>query len=331
MKLPVCLKLLTLSSLFIQTALTAVSVSTDPVGYKNVTIHGDNKLTFLGIEFIGSAEYVGVVTSAGTNSISVDNASFDNLLDLTESYFLEITSGENEGVNTLLTDWSGNSLITGDDLSGLINVNSDSIKICRLPTISEIFDGVLNGGAGATADLIFMPNPYGEGLITVFYSTGGFSGVGWRQIGAGSADKSNLPIYFSDGLYILKRSPGDVNITTYGTVKLNKTVQIISQGFTPFSTVFPVGTTLANSGLFDPLDPSESISAGTAATADLIFMDSDNDGSIETYYYSTGGFSGVGWRQVGAGSINKSDTPLSSGFGILKRNGEVAITRFAAY
>ena len=68
-----------------------------------------------------------------------------------------------------------------------------------------------------------MPNPDGNDLITLYYSNGGFPGVGWRQAGSGSADKSNLPIYFSDGLYIYKKSPGDAQIVTSGTVKLNPT------------------------------------------------------------------------------------------------------------
>jgi hypothetical protein len=178
-----------------------------------------------------------------------------------------------------------------------------------------------------------MPNPEGDGLIILYYSNGGFTGTGWRQAGLGSADKSNFPIYFSDGLYIFKKSPGDVQIVTSGTVKLNPVKLVVEDGFTPFSTIFPVGTTLANSGLYNPSSPSESISAGSMVTADLVYTDSDEDGVNEVYYYSSGGFTGIGWRQAGGGNADKSNVVLGSGFGIFKRKnpGSILVSRFPSY
>lgn len=308
------------------------SASTDPVGFKTLTVKGNNGITLLGIEFLGESKFTGQVNEVTSNSVLVDGINFDELLDSASSYFLEIVSdGDNDGINTLITGWFGSTINLGDDLTGLIDIGSDTIRIFRLPTISEVFDGVLSGGSATTADLIYMPNPDGSGLTGIYYSTGGFFGVGWRQIGAGSTDKSDLPIYFSDGLYILKRSAGDTRITTSGVVKLNSHQVVVDEGFTTFSTIFPVGTTLSNSGFYDSSSPSKSISAGSATTADLVYTDSDGDGSLEGYYYSSGGFFGVGWRQIGAGSLDKSDIPLGSGFGILRRTSPTMISRSAPY
>lgn len=309
------------------------AVTTDPVGYKTVTIKGDDRLNLIGLEFLTAPAFTGVVTSVGENTLSFSGVDFDSTLESNVSYFLDVTSEGNEGLNTTVVSWSGNTVTLGDDLSSLLVADVDSVQIHSLPTIGEVFGvggDVLEGGSSTLADLILMPNPDGSGLNRYYYSSGGFAGVGWRQVGA-SGDKSNTPIYFSDGLYIYKRSAGDVEITVSGNVKMTSSSVVIEEGFTPFSTIFPSGTTLGNSGLYDAENIANSLSAGSATTADLVLTDSDGDGVIERYYYSSGGFAGAGWRQAG-GSGDKADVPLSSGFAIFRRSSEaVSVSRSPAY
>jgi len=322
----------------------AQSVATGPVGYKTVTIKGDEGLTLLGVEFLTAASYTGQVTGVGTNSVTVSGADFDALLESGKSYFLDLVDSAtvaNIGINTSIVSWSGSTLTIGDDLDGLLDVNADSIAIHELPTIGGLFGvggDILAGGSATTADLIYMPNPDGAGLISVYYSTGGFAGVGWRQVGAGNADKNDLPIYFTDGLYVLKKSSGDVDMTLTGSVKMSSNALVVEEGFTPFSTVFPSGITFSNSGLYDAENPNESITSGSATTADLVYAaaylegDADADGqTIGAYYYSSGGFAGVGWRRVGAGNADMSAAQLGSGFGILKQSGSTVLSRVAPY
>lgn len=310
------------------------TVETDPVGYKNVVVRGDGGLNLIGIEFLEPAVFSGPVSGVGTNTVIADT-SFDTILEGSQSYFLDIVespSPEKVGVNTTVVAWSGNELTIGDDLDGFLTPSSDRISIHRLPTIAEVFgDGgdVLEGGSSTQADLVLIPNPDGSGLNRYYYSTGGFTGVGWRQVGA-SGDKGNTPIYFSDGIYIFKRSSGDAELTFSGSVKTTGSNVAVEEGFTPFSTIFPSGTTLGNSGLFDADNPSNSLASGSATTADLVLVDSDGDGSLERYYYSSGGFTGTGWRQVGS-SGDKSNVELASGFAIFKRSGSVSLERTPSY
>lgn len=323
--------LLTASVLFAFNPLAAVE--TAPVGYKTVTIKGDGSLNLVGIEFLEAAAFVGSVSSVSGNSISVSGQDFDTLLETGENYFIEIANGSNEGVNTLISGWSADSITTADDISSVLSPDSETVNIHRLRTVGEVFGvggDVLEGGSALTGDLILMPNPDGAGLVRLYYSTGGFTGTGWRQVGE-SGDKANTPIYFSDGLYIFKRSAGNVDVQFSGTVKMTSSSVVIDEGFVPYSTVFPSGTTLASSGLFDESNPSQSLNGGSAITADLVFTDSDGDGAIERYYYSSGGFTGTGWRQVG-GSGDKSDVELSSGFAVFRRgSGAIAVNRVPSY
>ncbi|MFP4673271.1 MAG: TIGR02597 family protein [Opitutales bacterium] len=304
------------------------SVATDPVGYKTVTIKGDNGLNIIGIEFLEPPEYSGPVSNFGNNTVTVAGTDFDALLDEGTPYFLEVASGDNEGLSTSIVDWSNDTLTLGDDLSAFTYDENDTVRVHRLLTIEEVFGeggDVLEGGFPIDADLVLIPNPNGEGLNRYYYSTGGFAGTGWRQVGE-SGDKSDVPIYYSDGLYVFKRSAGDVDLVVSGTVKITSSDVVVEEGFTPFSTIYPSGTTLGNSGLYDPNNLSQSIESGFPTTADLVLTDSNGDGSLERYYYSAGGFAGEGWRQVGE-SGDKSSVSLASGFAIFKRSNSVVVKR----
>jgi hypothetical protein len=178
-----------------------------------------------------------------------------------------------------------------------------------------------------------MPDPESSGLIRIYYSNGNFADPtpGWRQVGS-SADKGNLPVYFSDGLFIFKKSEGDVSLVLTGNVKMTPTAVVLEEGYVPYSTIFPSGTTLANSGLYDAEDLANSITPGSFLTADLVLFDSDGDGQTERYYYSSGNFADPtpGWRQVGS-SGDKGSVTLPSAFAVFNRNEAISVSRIPAY
>jgi hypothetical protein len=51
----------------------------------------------------------------------------------------------------------------------------------------------------------------GGGYDQYFYSTGGAGGVGWRKIGAGSADQAGVPL--PDGAFVILRRGPPVTVT----------------------------------------------------------------------------------------------------------------------
>jgi len=298
------------------------SVASGIVGYKTVTIKGDNGLTLLGIEFLETPVYSGPFSSLGTNTMTVSGEDFDALLDENASYFVDVVSGDNEGLNTSIANWSGDTLTLGDDLSAFSFSPNDTVRVHRLRTIGEIFGvggDVLEGGTALQADLVFLPDPLTGELTRYYYSTGGLAGVGWRKLGSPD-DMAETPVYFSDGMLVFKKSAGDAEIVVSGSVKVSSTQTVISDGYSAYSTVFPSGTTLGNSGLHDPDKPSQGISPGGALTADLVLFDSDDDGSLESYYFSTGGLAGVGWRRIGSPD-DMSGVELDTAFTVFRRSG----------
>lgn len=317
------------------TALGQNAIYTEVVGFKTETIRGDGALSYIGINLLADPVYDGTLTAVGENTLDVSSVDFSELLDPLGHYFVDIVSADNAsavGINTSVLHWDGSSLTLADDLSDLLTPGTDRIRIHRLPTVGEIFGqggDVLQGGTASTADMLYLPNPNGSDIIALYYSQSPIFGTGWRQVGA-VGDKYDTPVYFTDGLYIRKRSAGDATLDTFGSVRTTRTVVVVPEGFTPLSSVYPSGSTLGNSGLYNPETPQQSLRPGTASTADTVLMDTDGDGEAEMYYYSQSPIFGTGWRQVGAAG-DKADTPLTSGLVIINRNGPTSITLEPAY
>jgi uncharacterized protein (TIGR02597 family) len=207
--------------------------------------------------------------------------------------------------------------------------DGSQIKIWKLWTIGDAFGstnsaGLTSTNSSSTSDLILIPT--GSGYAQYYYSAGGFAGVGWRRIGGGSADQMGVPLYFTDGFLILARSAKSVNIV--GAVKPGQTTVVLETGNNFLANLCPVnagganpsvlGRTLGNSNLYN--GTANGLTGGTSLnSADVVLI--QNGFGFDQFYYSTGGFAGVGWRQVGQGSTNMDTRPLPEGSFIVFRRG----------
>ncbi len=314
---------------------TAQTVSiSEPSGYTTLSLPAGAS-TFVGLNLVPPTTYAGtfdvVATDTTRRTITLTNAGtrlVDNQYNVVP-HFVEITTpGSRQGMNTVITGTatSGNRVIVQDALPQ--DVSGGTVTIRRLWTLSTVFGA--NNQAGLTgaissnsADLIRVPNR-AAGYDQYFYSTGGFTGVGWRQIGAGTANKANVPLYFSEGFFIFNRG-ATKSVTLPGTIKTGPTQVLIETGNNYLANLCPVqsnvtsqGRTLGNSGLYN--GTTNGLTGATSAeNADLVLV--PNGAGYIQYFYSTGGFTGIGWRKIGAGSTDQSSTPLAEGCFIVYRKG----------
>jgi uncharacterized protein (TIGR02597 family) len=322
-------------------ALAEITVISEPSGYTTLNLPAGAS-TFVGLNLVPPTAYAGtfdvVATDVTRRTITLTAAGTglaDNQFN-TVPHFIEITTpGSHQGVNTMIvgTYTSGNCVVVQDSLPADI-VNGGTVTIRRLWTLSSVFGntnqaGLTGGISSNSADLIRVPN-LASGYDQYFYSTGGFTGVGWRQIGAGSANKANVPLYFSDGFYIFNRGAAK-SVTVTGSIKTGPTQVMIETGNNYLANLCPVqsdasslGRTLGNSGLY--AGAAGGLTGATSAeNADLLLLP-NGTGYIQ-YFYSTGGFTGVGWRKIGAGSTDQSSTPLPEGCFIVYRKGETVMVK----
>ncbi len=319
--------------------LRADSVVTDPVGFVNTTIQGTNgtsssALTLVGLSVTQPVSFQGSVGSYNSSSktLTPSNGTFtaDQFNGPNGAFFVEITSGAGAGTFSDITATAGSpsSITTADDLSAIATAGS-TFKIRQHWTLQSVFGPNSNTanqvllGTGATAssaDEVLVYDRTTAQYITYYYKVGGvFGGDGWRSTTGGdpqSTDVSATVLRVSDGTIVRRKLSAAVTLSLPGAVKLGPTQRAVLSGINLFGDLYASGTTLANSGLYDPAHPETSLQSGaTPATADQVLL---YDGAqYVTYYYKVGGvFGGDGWRSTSGGNplvTDVSNTSLPAG------------------
>jgi len=295
----------------------AQDTATSPiVGYVTETLTA-GQFNLIGLTLHEPAIMTGTLDVVGASAVTDTGAGFGSLLTAGRTYILEITDATSPHNGTIqeITAWSGDSLTTVQNFNTLGITVGTSYKLRAAKTIGDIFGATnsagLLAGTANNADLILVPDGAG-GFYRYFYSSGGFTGIGWRLVGGGAVSRENDPLVYTDAFFIQRRGLTNLNLVLTGEVKSARTSFAVSGSFEYVSSVYPAGVTLGNSGLED------SLLKGTANTADLILMPKP-DGSYDRYFYSNGGFTGTGWRLVGGGGVSQSAVALKSGLIINRR------------
>lgn len=322
------------ASCLLAVAATAQTLVTTPVmGFLTLNLQAGTN--FMGFALLPSMELQAVVNiSAGDRThIFVQGAPQVALTDnqfnpgALPSHTIEIVSaGTGLGFTSAIVDTlaTGNEIVLADAVPAGV-LDGATIKIWKLWTLADAFGadnsaGLTGGQTPETADLIQLPN--GSGFDEFFYSTGGAQGIGWRQVGQGTANQAAVPLEFSGGIAIRARSPK--SIVVVGQIKPGKTMITLQTGNNFVANLCPVnasgdtpsteGRTLGNSGL------QAGLTGGIASTqADLVLI--WNGQGYSQYYFSTGGLPGQGWRRIGGGVTDQSGVALPDGAYIIFRRG----------
>ena len=147
----------------------------------------------------------------------------------------------------------------------------------------------------------------------MFYST---AAAGWREVNSGTADAAGTPVYHVDGLWITRNDFTNLNITFAGVLRSTPTFFPVANGSNlPFNTVYPTGSTLANSGL------DTQVLKGDETTADIVWIPNAATGGWDQYYYANALPPNItaGWKQVGQGNTDKGATAFPSAFSFERR------------
>lgn len=243
-----------------------------------------------------------------------------------------VSEGAGQGFLSVVTatQAAGNRLTLEQAVPAGVS-NGASLKVWRLWTLADVFGaensaGLTAGTSPEEADLILLPN--GSDFDRYFYSSGGAQGIGWRQVGGGTVNQGDVPVFPTEGMAI--RSLTAKTVQLIGQVKPGATKVQLQTGHNYVANLCPVsaagpepsalGRTLGNSGLVGGL------TGGAASSlADLVLF--WNGAGYDQYYLSTGGLAGSGWRKVGAGRQDQTNVPLPDGaYIILRRGAPVTIT-----
>ena len=304
-----------------------------PSGYVTETLKGDGAFNLIGLTLHQPPIASGTLTGVTSTKVTDSNLNFTTLLTAGASYILQFKSGAQDGGIQVITNWgtaSGNAtgdLVVPDNVLSMGVAQGNSYELRPAATISSLFGSANEAGflAGSilTADVIWLPNSTG-GFSKFYYSPASSFPVtiaaGWKDSSGAAAP--NQPIVYTDAILIQRRGTGDLKLVLTGQVKTNKT-QVFAAGsqFSYVSSIFPVGTTLATSGL------EASLNSGSILTADVIWMQNTARTGYDKFYYSPASSFPVviaaGWKNSSGGDAGSQ--PLTSGL-IIQRRGTTNTT-----
>jgi uncharacterized protein (TIGR02597 family) len=139
--------------LTLQAASAQTPVTTDPVGFVNVTVPANSDAT-IAVPMNRAPEFKGVISAISGNTITVAgtpnwtaNAFVQNLPGQTKTYAIQIASGTKEGMIGKVTANGTNTLTVqldaGDDLTGVVaGASGDQIDVMPYWTPASIFSVV---------------------------------------------------------------------------------------------------------------------------------------------------------------------------------------------
>jgi len=309
----------------------AQEAKTDPVGFITLGVaqgNGGQQLSFKGLGLTQPVEYQGSAEAVGANTLTDNDSAWtdDQFNGAAGAYYVEIVAnanGNGAGVGTTydIADTNGpatapvKTITLSQNLGAGIS-NGAVFKVRKHWTIASVFGATnqygLAAGEEATADHVRIFN--GTGYDSYYYNNG------WRKVGAGNADQANTKIMPDEGMIIARSAASPVNVVLLGAVKTGATSFPIFQGLNIVSNPYAAPLKLKDSGLYNP-DPTKGVAGGTASTADEVLI--YNGSTYDSYFYSTSGLAGTGWRKAGAGSADQQNVeiPVGGAFLVVRQAG----------
>ncbi len=320
-----------LASLLPQADLRAqtVTATTDPVGFVTMSIAGapagSSALSFKSlalarpVEYQGNAEDIVSPTKLQDTDSNWDQDQFNGA---NGAFYLEITGPANAaGIGTTYditaTDPATQTITLAQNLATGV-ADGATFRVRKHWTIASVFGAAneagLQPGSATTADTIRVHSASGQ-YETYFYSNTGLPGTGWRNTLTGATDRATQVLYPDDGLLISRQQASAVNVVLMGSVKTGATSSPVSPGLNIIGNPYAAPMTLADSGLYTT-DPATGVAAGSASTADLVQIYNGN-GGYDTYYYSSGGLAGAGWRKSNTGATDQAGVVIPVGTSVI--------------
>jgi len=141
--------------------------------------------------------------------------------------------------------------------------------------------------------------------------------AGWKNA-TGLTDASLVPLYNDQGVLINRRASTNLTVALVGAVKLGKTIIPLAPLNNFAGNVYATGSTaLSNSALYTDGLQTDSVVAGTLATADLVLIHNDVTGAFSTYFYATASKTlTAGWKNA-TGLTDASGVPIPLGAQVL--------------
>jgi len=317
---------LTIASMLAGVAGLHAQAFTNPSGYVTHTLK-TGQFNPIGLTLHEPVTVSGAFETVSGTTLTDDDVDFDSVLTDGTTYILEITSGTLSGTIQEVV-WNSpsatNNIVTSDNLGSDGLVAADTYQIRAASTLQGVFGTppeLVSTAVAASSDLVWVPTASGS-YDRYYYRTPAFGGTPeWTDATTGEAI-GELPLVYTDGVFVqLRDTSPEIDLVVTESVRTESVTIPAFTGFNLISNVFPVGSTVQNSGLENAL-----VSGATVSSSDVVWILDVVTGQYDRYYYRTPVFGGSpGWVDAVDNSAIPDNFELPSAFFIQRVGGDTNI------
>ena len=289
----------------------APAASTDPLGFYVVKVagrpeNGPPARTHMGIQLLPNIEFAGLATSVNGNTMSFGQQ-MGSITDPDQTLYLHVVNGPGQGFISDIAEFDGENVVCASALENWLSPGAQAI-IRPHPHLSEIFgaDNRFGLGAGpdaASADnIVIWDAETQQERVYYFHS----ERDRWEEQEI-AADAGKALIRYPHGLYIVRRSAGNLRIALRGEIGFQPVLLPVRRGANVFS--LPVNLSASVSNLITSEGPFSVIKAPNASRADLLVFEEPFSGAQKGPFYFRSTPVDSGWREVG---VNDSEQPVQA-------------------
>ena len=292
----------------------ATAATTSPRGIYTVKVAGkpegaSQARTYLGIQLLPSARFMGIVSAVNGNAFSVANlGSHSVLAQPGRQFYVHVLDGNGKGFTADIEQFRSTDFLCSEALS---NWMSPGTRILIRPhsTIADLFGtanrfGLTAAASAAQADNVVVWDPATQ-QEKVYYFHSGRSR--WEEKDT-NADASGEIIRFPLGFYIIRRSPGTLWMVLSGDVAAESVLLPVRPGANVFS--LPVNLSASLDEWVTSSGDHAVIAGRNANRADLLTFEEPSTGNQKGPFYRSVETSGGAWREVGVNDSSGAATRL---------------------
>lgn len=300
---------------FLPTTGWSQEVITNPRGYYVAKIAGitageTQKRTYLGVQLTAVTKGAeGLVGNVSGDAFSLPYvASPQEVYDPTRTAYLHVIDGTGRGFISDIVEFRQNDFKCAATLAPWMAVGT-RVRICYHPNLTDLFGSTnqFSLASGTSADLtdnVVAWDAVAQQEKIYYYHS---FRQRWEEKNV-NADAGLAALKFPYGIYIIRRSSGNLRISLSGEISAAPILLPVRTGDNVFSLPINLSSSLANiipeSGAFSP------IKGRNTNRADLITLEEPYSGLQKGPFYLSSRPNALGWRKVGANTHNETLEPI---------------------
>jgi hypothetical protein len=328
MRLPL-LRLLTCGIAVLPITGGAEDAVSDPRGIYVVKIAGtqageSQRRTYLGVQLLTDPRFMGLVDGVNGDAFSLQFGA--TIGDSGRPCYVHVLDGDGRGFISDIVEYRPNDLRCAADLEEWMEP-FNQVAIRPHPYLSDIFGAdnrfsLTSGLAAEFADNVVAWDSATQQERVYYYHSGRQR---WEEKGI-NADAGSALLKFPSGIYIIRRSGGNLRMSLSGLVSGAPILLPVRPGVNVFSLPVNLSTSLAN---LIPATGDFPVIAGSNATqGDLITLEEPSSGLQKGPFYLSSRPDATGWREVGANASNEATQALDFlSTLVIRRNGPAGFVR----